>query len=82
MHAIMEVDELDEDAVKRHVQEELAQQEEEVELEENEQEDESQGTKNKELREQMVQIDLNLRKFFGNVAQNCQFEFRPQSNWT
>lgn len=57
----MEVDELDEEAIKRHVREEAAQREEEMELEETEQEEESQAAKNKELREQMVQVDLNLR---------------------
>jgi hypothetical protein len=58
MHAIMEVDELDEEAIKRHAREEAAEREEEIELEEAEKEEESQGAKNKELREQMVQVSF------------------------
>ncbi|KAI6171306.1 hypothetical protein M3Y97_01056900 [Aphelenchoides bicaudatus] len=61
MHAIMEVDEVDEELIKRHVREETAAQDEETFLEGEPDEEENQGAKNKELREQMVQVDLNLR---------------------
>jgi hypothetical protein len=60
MHAIMEVDELDEEAVKRHVKETAASSDDEGvgDEVETEQEDEGEGAKNKELREQMVQVGV------------------------
>ncbi|KAI6181597.1 Vacuolar protein sorting-associated protein 13C [Aphelenchoides besseyi] len=61
MHAIMEVDEIDEDAVKRHVREEAAAQQNEDADEEKESEDKEASEEKNDMNEQLVQIDVNLR---------------------
>lgn len=71
MHAIMEVDEIEEEAIKRQAKElgsseDVVDEEEEIEegsmfLDSNSYSPLTEGAKNKELREQMVQVDVNLR---------------------
>lgn len=57
----MEVDELEEDVIKRHAMENETYDEEIADENEEDEDEKGKGEKNKELREQMVQIDVNLR---------------------